>query len=43
MRFSHNSRSAAHSDAAVQALVDTGIRGVHAATAPHFGVWDRQW
>ncbi|MGW4895612.1 amidohydrolase family protein [Kitasatospora sp. NPDC004240] len=41
--FSHNSRSAAHSDAAVQALTDTGIRGVHAAMAPHFGAWDRQW
>ncbi|GAA2789687.1 amidohydrolase family protein [Kitasatospora paracochleata] len=41
--FSHNSRSAAHSDAAVQALLDTGIRGVHAAMAPHFGSWDRQW
>jgi cytosine/adenosine deaminase-related metal-dependent hydrolase len=41
--FSHNSRTAAHSDAAVQALVDTGIRGVHAAMAPHFGDWDEQW
>ena len=41
--FSHNSRSAAHSDAAVQALADTGIRGVHASMGPHFGTWDRQW
>jgi cytosine/adenosine deaminase-related metal-dependent hydrolase len=41
--FSHNSRSAAHSDAAVNALVDTGIRGVHASMAPHFGGWDHQW
>lgn len=41
--FSHNSRSAAHSDAAVQALIDTGIRGVHASMGPHFGAWDRQW
>ncbi|GGP85425.1 amidohydrolase family protein [Saccharothrix coeruleofusca] len=41
--FSHNSRTAAHSDAAVQALRDTGIRGVHAAMAPHFGTWDQQW
>ncbi|MGW5723664.1 amidohydrolase family protein [Amycolatopsis sp. NPDC003865] len=41
--FSHNSRSAAHSDAAIRALVDTGIRGVHASMAPHFGDWDRQW
>ncbi|WP_244215599.1 amidohydrolase family protein [Kitasatospora purpeofusca] len=41
--FSHNSRTAAHSDAAVQALVDSGIRGIHAAMGPHFGDWDRQW
>ncbi|WBB95198.1 amidohydrolase family protein [Solwaraspora sp. WMMA2080] len=41
--FSHNSRTAAHSDAAVQALVDTGIRGVHASMGPHFGDWDKQW
>ncbi|MFF0413203.1 amidohydrolase family protein [Kitasatospora sp. NPDC004745] len=41
--FSHNSRSAAHSDAAVRALVDSGIRGVHAAMGPHFGAWDGQW
>lgn len=41
--FSHNSRSREHSDAAVQALLDTGIRGVHAAMGPHFGTWDQQW
>ncbi|MBU7597961.1 amidohydrolase family protein [Streptomyces sp. P38-E01] len=41
--FSHNSRSAAHSDAAIQALADAGIRGVHASMAPHFGQWDGQW
>lgn len=41
--FSHNSRTAAHSDAAIQALVDTGIRGVHASMRPHFGDWDGQW
>jgi cytosine/adenosine deaminase-related metal-dependent hydrolase len=41
--FSHNSRTTDHSDAAVQALLDTGIRGVHAAMAPHFGEWDKQW
>src|SRR5262245_20042260 len=28
---SHNSRSAAHSDAAVEALMDSGIRAVHAS------------
>lgn len=41
--FSHNSRSREHSDAAIEALVDTGIRGVHASMGPHFGEWDRQW
>ncbi len=41
--FSHNSRTAEHSDAAVQGLLDSGIRGVHAAMAPHFGDWDKQW
>ncbi|RKN03789.1 amidohydrolase [Streptomyces radicis] len=41
--FSHNSRSAAHSERAIEALIDTGIRGVHAAMGPHFGEWDRQW
>ncbi|MFB4317212.1 amidohydrolase family protein [Actinomadura sp. 21ATH] len=41
--FSHNSRSAAHSDSAIQALADTGIRGVHASMRPHFGDWDGQW
>ena len=40
---SHNSRSAAHSDSAVQALLDAGIRGVHASGAPAAGEWDRQW
>ncbi|MEV8195450.1 MULTISPECIES: amidohydrolase family protein [Rhodococcus] len=41
--FSHNSRSSAHSDAALNALIDTGIRGVHASMGPHFGQWDHQW
>ncbi|MEU8241141.1 amidohydrolase family protein [Actinoplanes missouriensis] len=41
--FSHNSRTAAHSEHAIQALLDTGIRGVHASMGPHFGDWDRQW
>ncbi len=40
---SHNSRSAAHSDAAVQALFDSGIRAVHASGAPQNGTWDHQW
>ncbi|MFE4369835.1 amidohydrolase family protein [Streptomyces sp. NPDC056835] len=41
--FSHNSRTREHSDAAIEALADTGIRGVHASMGPHFGAWDRQW
>ena len=40
---SHNSRSAAHSDAAIQALFNSGIRAVHASGAPQFGTWDQQW
>ena len=40
---SHNSRSSAHSDAAIQALFDAGIRAVHASGAPQNGTWDRQW
>jgi len=40
---SHNSRSSAHSDAAIQALFDSGIRAVHASGAPQFGDWDHQW
>ena len=40
---SHNSRSPAHSDAAIQALFDAGIRAVHASGAPQSGNWDHQW
>jgi cytosine/adenosine deaminase-related metal-dependent hydrolase len=40
---SHNSRSSAHSDAAIRALFDSGIRAVHASGAPLFGDWDHQW
>jgi cytosine/adenosine deaminase-related metal-dependent hydrolase len=40
---SHNSRSAAHSEAAIRALFDSGIRAVHASGAPQTGEWDRQW
>lgn len=38
---SHNSRTAAHSDAAVEALIDSGIRAIHASGAPVSGDWDR--
>lgn len=40
---SHNSRSSEHSDAAIQALFDSGIRAAHASGAPQFGEWDGQW
>jgi hypothetical protein len=40
---SHNSRTSAHSDAAIQALFDSGIRGVHASGAPQFGTGTKQW
>src|SRR5262249_19780469 len=40
---SHNARSAAHSDAAVEALMDSGIRAVHASGAPQAGEWEHQW
>jgi cytosine/adenosine deaminase-related metal-dependent hydrolase len=39
---SHNSRSGAHSDMAIRALFDSGIRGVHAAGGPQAGDWDHQ-
>ena len=38
---SHNSRTAAHADAAVEALLDAGIRAVHASGAPVSGEWDK--
>jgi cytosine/adenosine deaminase-related metal-dependent hydrolase len=38
---SHNSRTAAHSDAAVDALLDAGIRAVHVTGAPVAGDWDK--
>jgi len=40
---SHNSRSADHSDAAVEALIDSGVRAVHASGPPGAGDWDHQW
>ena len=38
---SHNSRTGAHADAAVEALLDAGIRAVHASGAPVSGEWDK--
>jgi cytosine/adenosine deaminase-related metal-dependent hydrolase len=43
MDFSHNSRSAAHSDAAIEAWFDSGVRAIHASCAPLSGAWDEQW
>jgi 5-methylthioadenosine/S-adenosylhomocysteine deaminase len=40
---SHNSRSADHSDAAVEALIDGGMRAVHASGPPPAGDWAHQW
>jgi cytosine/adenosine deaminase-related metal-dependent hydrolase len=40
---SHNSRSAAHSDAAIEALFDSGVRAVHASGPPSAGDWAHQW
>lgn len=37
---SHNSRTGAHSDAAIEALLDAGIRSIHASGAPVSGDWD---
>jgi 5-methylthioadenosine/S-adenosylhomocysteine deaminase len=39
---SHNSRTAAHSDMAIRALFDSGMRAVHAAGGPQAGDWDHQ-
>jgi cytosine/adenosine deaminase-related metal-dependent hydrolase len=41
--FSHNSRSAAHSDAVFRAYRDAGIRAVHTSAPPNAGEWDGQW
>jgi 5-methylthioadenosine/S-adenosylhomocysteine deaminase len=40
---SHNSRSSAHADMAVKALIDSGMRAVFASGAATFGEWDRNW
>jgi cytosine/adenosine deaminase-related metal-dependent hydrolase len=39
----HNSRSKAHSDAGIAALIDSGVRGVHAYGRPVAGDWDEQY
>ena len=43
MDWSHNSRTAELSDAAIQALFDSGVRAVHGYSAPaDTGKWDHQ-
>ena len=41
--FSHNTRTAAHSDAVFKAYQETGIRAVHASAPPNAGAWDEHW
>jgi len=43
MDFSHNSRTPEHSDAAIEALADSGIRAAHGFAPAYTGEWDRQW
>lgn len=43
MDFSHNARTKAHSDASIDALAESGIRGVHAPCGPLVGEWDHHW
>ena len=40
---SHNARTSEHSDEAIRALIESGIRAVHASGAPQAGNWDHQW
>ncbi|MBV6760427.1 amidohydrolase family protein [Rhodococcus opacus] len=39
----HNPRTPEHSDAAIAAFQDVGIRGVHASCGPLSGDWDNNW
>jgi 5-methylthioadenosine/S-adenosylhomocysteine deaminase len=39
----HNSRTAAHSEAEIAAMIDSGVRGVHAYGRPHAGEWAGQF
>jgi cytosine/adenosine deaminase-related metal-dependent hydrolase len=41
--LSHNTRTAAHADAGVDALAESGLRAVFAYAPPEAGEWDRQW
>ncbi|MBL5973672.1 MAG: amidohydrolase [Candidatus Leucobacter sulfamidivorax] len=39
----HNPRTPEHSDAAIEAFQDTGIRGVHVSCGVLAGEWDHNW
>lgn len=41
--FFHNPRTTAHSDAAIRAMKEAGIRGVHASCGVLAGEWDHNW
>jgi cytosine/adenosine deaminase-related metal-dependent hydrolase len=41
--FSHNSRSPEHSDQAIRAMADAGIRTVHTSCSPLAGRWEQHW
>jgi len=41
--FFHNARTPAHSDAAITAFNDTGIRYTHVSCGPMTGEWDGSW
>ncbi len=41
--FFHNPRTPQHSDAAIRALREVGIRGVHASCGVLAGQWDHNW
>jgi cytosine/adenosine deaminase-related metal-dependent hydrolase len=41
--FFHNARTPEHSDAAIMAFRDAGIRSVHVSCGPLTGEWDHSW
>ena len=41
--YAHNTRSADHADAEIEALTRAGIRAVYACAPPEAGEWDQQW
>jgi cytosine/adenosine deaminase-related metal-dependent hydrolase len=41
--FSHNTRTSAHAEAAIQALEEVGVRAVFTSAPPLAGAWDERW